>query len=62
MCCKKDKRVTVMILKSSISFLRKVFDSNMYSIRTETGDVVLHPETFSDDGIITDNEEEKQGI
>ena len=48
----------VVILKSSISFLRRIFDSDMYSIRTETGDVVLHTETLSDDSIAADNEEE----
>ena len=49
-----------MILKSSISFFRKVFESNMYSISTETGKVVFDPPTVSDDSIITDIETEKQ--
>ena|GEM_PF-3504313 len=35
-----------MILKSSISFIRKMFENEMYSIRTETGAVVFQPETF----------------
>ena len=54
-----DIKVIVMIPKSSISFIRKVFDSDMYSISTETGNVVFHPETISDDSVITDNEKEK---
>lgn len=48
-----------MILKSSISFFRKVFESNMYSISTETGKVVFDPQAVSDDSIITDVETEK---
>jgi len=60
MCHKKYKKVIVMILKSSISFFRKVFESNMYSISTETGKVVFDPPTVSDDSIITDIETEKQ--
>ena len=60
MCHKKYKKVIVMILKSSISFFRKVFESNMYSISTETGKVVFDPKTVSDDSIITDIETEKQ--
>ena len=59
MCHKKYKKVIVMILKSSISFIKKVFDSNMYSISTETGKVIFDPRTFSDDSVITDNEKEK---
>ena len=47
-----------MILKSSISFLKKLFENDMYFISTETGDVVFHPETASEDKVITDNEEE----
>lgn len=46
-----------MILKSSISFIRKMFESEMYSIRTETGNVVFHPETVSKVYIVTENEE-----
>ena len=57
---KKYKKVIVMILKSSISFFRKMFESNMYSISTETGKVVFDPQTVSDDSIITDIEPEKQ--
>ena len=57
MCHKKFIKVLVMILKSSISFIRKMFESNMYFIRTETGNVVFHPETVSKDDIVTDNEE-----
>ena len=53
------KKVIVMILKSSISFIKKVFDSDMYSISTETGKVIFDPRTFSDDSVITDNEKEK---
>ncbi|MBQ3948826.1 MAG: hypothetical protein K6G20_01565 [Ruminococcus sp.] len=47
-----------MILKSSISFIRKMFESNMYFIRTEIGAVVFQPETFSENDVITDNDEE----
>ena len=46
-----------MIIKSSISFIRKLFENDMYFIRTETGNVVFHPETFSKDDIINENEE-----
>lgn len=46
-----------MIIKSSISFLRKLFENDMYFISTETGIVVFHPETVSKDYIVTDNEE-----
>ena len=61
MCHRKRniKKVIVMILKSSISFIKKVFDSDMYSISTETGKVIFDPRTFSDDSVITDNEKEK---
>jgi len=58
MCHKKYKKVIVMILKSSISFFRRIFDSDLYFIRTETGDVVFHPESLSDDSIVTANAEE----
>ena len=37
-----------------------MFESNMYSISTETGKVVFDPQTVSDDSIITDIEPEKQ--
>ena len=57
MCHKKYKKVIVMILRGSISFLRKLFKNDMYFISTETGDVVFHPETVSKDDIITDDEE-----
>ena len=57
MCHKKYKKVLVMIIKSSISFLRKLFENDMYFIRTETGNVVFHPETVYKDYIVTDNEE-----
>ena len=57
MCHKKYKKVLVMIIKSSISFIRKLFENDMYFIRTETGNVVFHPETVSKDYIVTDNEE-----
>ena len=40
-------KILVMILRSSISFIRKLFESNMYFIRTETGAVVFQPETIS---------------
>ena len=59
MYAKKYKKVIVMILKSSISFIKKMFDSDMYSISTETGKVIFDPRTFSDDSVITDNEKEK---
>ena len=58
MCHKKYKKVIVMILKSSISFIGKLFESSMYSISTEAGNVVFHPETESYENIITDNEKE----
>lgn len=57
MCHKNYKKVLVMIIKSSISFLRKLFENDMYFISTETGNVVFHPETVSKDYIVTDNEE-----
>jgi hypothetical protein len=59
MCHRNIKKVIVMILKSSISFIKKMFDSDMYSISTETGKVIFDPRTFSDDSVITDNEKEK---
>ncbi len=58
MCHKKFIKVLVMILKSSISLIRKMFESNMYFIRTEIGAVVFQPETFSENDVITDNDEE----
>ena len=58
MCHKNIKKVIVMIMKSSISLLKKLFESDMYFISTETGNVVFHPETVSKDDIVTDNEEE----
>ena len=57
MCHRNIKEVSVMILKSSISFLRKMFENDMYFISTETGNVVFLPETVSKDDIVTDNEE-----
>ena len=58
MCHKKYKKVLVMIIKGSISLLRKLFENDMYFISTETGNVVFHPETASKDDIITDTEKE----
>ena len=58
MCHKKYKKVLVMIIKGSISFLRKLFENDMYFIRTETGKVEFHPRTVSKDDVITDTEEE----
>lgn len=58
MCHKNYKKVLVMIIKSSISLLKKLFESDMYFISTETGNVVFHPRTVSKDDVITDNEEE----
>ena len=46
-----------MILRGSISFLRKLFKNDMYFISTETVGVLFHPETVSKDDIITDDEE-----
>ena len=46
-----------MILRGSISFLRKLFENDMYFIRTETGNVVFHPKIVSKDDIVTDKEE-----
>lgn len=42
-----------MMIKSSISFLKKLFESDMYSISTETGNVVFHPQTVSKDDTTT---------
>lgn len=39
----------VALIKSSISFFRKMFKSSMYFIRTETGALVFEPAAFSDD-------------
>ena len=58
MCHRKNKRMLVMILKSSISFLRKLFENDMYSINTEIGNVVFRPETALKEDIMTDTEEE----
>ncbi len=58
MCHKNIKKVIVMIIKSSISLLKKLFENDMYFISTETGNVVFHPRTVSKDDVITDNEEE----
>lgn len=53
------RKVLVMILKSSISFFRKLFESNMYFISTETGKVVFDSQAVSDDSITTDAETEE---
>ena len=60
MCHRKRniKKVIVMILRGSISFIRKLFENDMYFISTETGNVVFHPRTVSKDDVITDTEEE----
>ena len=58
MCHKNIKKVIVMIIKSSISLIRKLFENDMYFISTETGKVVFHPRTAHKDDIITDTEEE----
>lgn len=58
MCHRKIKMVLVMIIKSSISLLKKLFENDMYFISTETGNVVFHPRTVSKDDVITDTEEE----
>ena len=60
MCHRKRniKKVIVMILRGSISLLKKLFESDMYFISTETGNVVFHPRTVSKDDVITDTEEE----
>ena len=47
-----------MILRGSISFIRKLFENDMYFISTETGNVVFHPRTVSKDDIVTETEEE----
>ena len=49
-----------MIIKSSISLLKKLFENDMYFISTETGNVVFHPRTVSKDDVRTDNDEEYQ--
>ena len=58
MCHKNIKNVIVIIIKSSISLLKKLFENEMYFISTETGNVVFHPRTVSKDDVITDTEEE----
>lgn len=58
MCHKKYKKVLVMMIKGSISLLRKLFENDMYFISTETGNVEFHPRTVSKDDVITDTEEE----
>ena len=58
MCHKKYKKVLGMMIKGSISLLRKLFENDMYFISTEKGNVVFHPRTVSKDDIITDSEEE----
>ena len=57
MCHKKYKKVLIMMIKSSISLLKKLFENDMYFIRTETGNVVFQPRAVSKDDIVTDNEE-----
>ncbi len=57
MCHKKYKKVLVMMIKGSISLLRKLFENDMYFISTETGNVEFHPRTVSKDDVITDTEE-----
>jgi hypothetical protein len=47
-----------MIIKISISLLKKLFENDMYFISTETGNVEFHPRTVSKDDVITDTEEE----
>jgi hypothetical protein len=58
MCHKKYKKVLVMMIKGSISLLRKLFENDMYFISTETGNVEFHPRTVSKDDIVTETEEE----
>ena len=48
-----------MILISSIRFIRKLFENNMYSISTETGAVVFQPETDFENDIIADTANEQ---
>ena len=45
------------LLFYEVFYLRKLFENDMYFIRTETGNVVFHPETVSKDDIVTDKEE-----
>ena len=59
MCHRNIKKMIVMIFKSSISFFRKVFESDMYFIRTETGTVVFDPRTVSDENIVTDSQKDE---
>lgn len=47
-----------MIIKKSIGLLKKLFETDMYFIRTETGNAVFHPESFSKNDIINDTERE----
>lgn len=54
MCHKKIIKISVMILRSFISLIRKMFESEMYSISTESGTVVFQPEAFSENDIIDD--------
>ena len=46
-----------MIIKSSISLLKKLFENDMYFISTEPGNVEFHPRTVSKDDIVTETEE-----
>ena len=45
-----------MISRFCISFVRKMLESRMYFIRTETGAVVFQPEAFSQDDTIAEIE------
>ena len=47
-----------MMLRGSISFRRKLFENDMYFIRTESADVVFHPRTVSENDIVTPPQEE----
>ena len=49
MCRKETLKGMVALVKSSISFFRKLFESSMYFIRTEKGALVFEPTAFFDD-------------
>ena len=46
-----------MMLRGSISFRRKLFENDMYFIRTGSGILVFHPRTVSENDIVTNPQE-----
>ena len=55
-CHNEYIRFLAMISRFCISFVRKMLESRMYFIRTETGAVVFQPEAFSQDDTIAEIE------